>query len=481
MDTRRIRLLATLAALFAAFPVGAETLLEVYQRSLQSDPLIREAEANRRATEEAIPQARGLLLPQLSASATESRGNAEGAAAFQQIGPGGEPVTITTNVEDKNIETTQWQIELRQTVFRWDQFVGLKQAGKQVARAEADYEAAQQDLIVRVATRYFDVLAAEDALEAAQVNKRAIDRQLEQAQQRFEVGLIAITDVQEAQAAYDQAIAEEIAAKRQLASTREFLREITGEYLKDLETPGQELALESPDPEDEDQWVETAFEQNLALIAARLNAEIASQEIDSRRSGHYPTLDLVASRSDFDREFERSNEGGPFNDVFNDQTSDSIALEFRIPLFSGGRTSAQVREAVHLHRAAREQLQRVARETERQTRDAYLGVLAEISRVKALRQALSSARTALEATEAGFEVGTRTTVDVLAAQQQLLSAATSYRRARYDYLLNVLNLKQAAGILRIQDLEEIDAILVPRSEFNSNRPSGVEPPGERVQ
>lgn len=481
MDIRRFGLLVPLAALIAATPAGAESLLEVYQRALQSDPLIREAEANRRATEQAVPQARGLLLPQLSASASESRGAAEGASAFQQVAPGGETVTVTSDFEDESIETTQWQIELRQTVFRWDQFVGLKQAGKQVARAEADFEAAQQDLIVRVATRYFDVLAAEDALEAAQASKRAIDRQLEQAQQRFEVGLIAITDVQEAQAAYDQAIADEIAAKRQLATAREFLREITGDYLEDLETPGLDLSLETPDPADEDLWVETAFEQNLALTAARLNAEIARQEIDSRRSGHYPTLDLVATRSDFDREFERSNEGGPFNDVFNNQTSDSIALEFRIPLFSGGRTSAQVREAVYLHRAAKEQLQRVARETERQARDAYLGVVADISRVKALRQALSSSRTALEATEAGFEVGTRTTVDVLAAQQQLLSAATNYRRARYDYLLNVLNLKQAAGILRIQDLEDIDTILVPRSEFNNSRPSGVEPPGEGLQ
>lgn len=467
MEICRVGLLVPLAALFTAAPAGAESLLEVYQRALQSDPLIREAEANRRATEEAVPQARGLLLPQLSASASESRGTAEGASAFQQVTPDGETITVTSDFEDESIETTQWQIELRQTVFRWDQFVGLQQAGKRVARAEADFEAAQQDLIIRVANRYFEVLAAEDTLEAAQASKRAIDRQLEQAKQRFEVGLIAITDVQEAQAAYDQAIAEEIAAKRQLARAREFLREITGEYLENLETPGEELTLESPDPASENQWVETALDQNLALVAARLNAEIASKEIDARRSDHYPTLDLVATRSDFDREFERSNEGGPFNDVFNNQTSDSIALEFRIPLFSGGRTSAEVREAVHLHRAAREQLQRVARETEREARDAYLGVVAEISRVKALRQALSSAQTALEATEAGFEVGTRTTVDVLNAQQQLLSAATNYRRARYDYLLNVLRLKQAAGILRIQDLEEVDEILVPRPPSRS--------------
>ncbi len=466
MENGRPRLLLALALMIGTAPAMAETLLDVYQRALQSDPLIREAEANRRAAEEAIPQARGFLLPQLTASASESRGSADGSTAFQQVDPvGGGTVTITSPFRDESIETTQWQIELRQTVFRWDQFIGLKQAGKQVARAEADFEAAQQDLILRVAQRYFDVLAAEDSLEAAQASKRAIDRQLEQAKQRFEVGLIAITDVQEAQAAYDQSVAEEIAAKRSLATAREFLREITGDYLSDLETPGQALALNSPDPAQEDDWVETALDQNLSLVAARLNAEVARHEIDSRRSGHLPTLDLVASRGDFERSFERSDDGGPFNDILNDQTSDSISLQLNIPLFSGGRTSSQVREAVHLHRAAKEQLQRVARETERQARDAYLGVISEISRVKALRQALASSKTALEATEAGFEVGTRTTVDVLDAQRQLFSARTNYRRARYDYLLNVLSLKQAAGILRIQDLEEIDSILVPRSEI----------------
>lgn len=465
MNIHRFRLLLPLAILLAVSPTRSETLLDVYQRALQSDPLIREAEANRRAAEEAIPQARGFLLPQLNARGSESRGNAEGSTSFQQVAPGGDTVTVTRPFEDDSIETTQWEIELRQTVFRWDQFVELKQAGKQVAKAEADFEAAQQDLILRVAQRYFDVLAAEDDLEASQASKRAIDRQLEQAKQRFEVGLIAITDVQEAQAAYDQAVADEIAAKRQLASAREFLREITGDYLSDLETPGQSLVLHSPDPAQEDDWVETALDQNLSLVAARLNAEIARHEIDSRRSGHFPTLELVASHGDFDRTFERSDDGGPFNDVANDQTADTIALEFTFPLFSGGRTSSRVREAVHLHRAAKEQLQRVARATERQARDAYLGVLSEISRVKALRQAVSSSRTALEATEAGFEVGTRTTVDVLDAQQQLFSALTNYRRARYDYLLNVLSLKQAAGILRIQDLEEIDATLVPRSEI----------------
>ncbi len=473
MEIRKFAVLVPVAALALTSPAQGESLLEVYQRALQSDPLIREAEANRLAAETLVPQARGLLLPQLNASASESRGSADGASAFQQVTPGGEVVTVTSDFEDKNIETTQWQIELRQTVFRWDQYVGYKQAGKRVAQAEADFEAAQQDLILRVATRYFEVLAAEDTLEATQLSKRAIDRQLEQAKQRFEVGLIAITDVQEAQAAYDQAVADEIAAKRALATAREGLREITGEYLRDLETPGEELSLESPDPVEEDAWVDIALEQNLSLVASRLNAEIASQEIDSRRSGHFPTLDLVASRSDFDRELERSNQGSPFNDVFNDQTSDSIALEVRVPIFSGGRTSAEVREAVYLHRAAREQLQRVARETERQARDAYLGVIAEISRVKALRQAVSSALTALEATEAGFEVGTRTTVDVLQAQQQVLSALTQYRRARYDYLLNILRLKQAAGTLRIQDLEKIDAILVPRSENTLIPPSAL--------
>ena len=214
---------------------SAASLLEIYQQALQSDPLIHEAEARRLATLEAVPQARGLLLPQINAGANYGAGSNSGLQQQPVIDPGtGDVIGFVSVESESDFDTFGWNAELRQTVFRWDQFVGLKQAEKRVAKAEVDFELAQQDLIVRVVTRYFDVLGAEDRLTSINADRRAIARQLEQAKQRFEVGLIAITDVQESQAAYDQSVASEIQAKRELATARELLREITGEYISEL-------------------------------------------------------------------------------------------------------------------------------------------------------------------------------------------------------------------------------------------------------
>ncbi len=474
---RRSTLGAGTLLLALALPAQSESLLEIYQQALQSDPLVREAEANRLASEEALPQARGVLFPQLSAQGSYSDSTRDGNNVFTQRVPdgmGGETVQVISSATDQESTTTQWQVDLTQTLFRWDQFVGLKQAGKRVAQAAANYEAAQQDLIVRVAERYFEVLAGQDSLAAAQASKRSIARQLDQAQQRFDVGLIAITDVQESQAAYDQAIADEIGAKRSLARAKEFLREITGSYSSDLDAPKKGLPMIMPEPADADQWVQTAIDQNLSLQASRLNAELAKAEIRSRRGGHYPTLDLFARVSDSDSDATRAENGGAFQPADNSQGGETIGVQLNVPIFSGGVQSSRVREAVYQHRAAREQLQRVARETERQARDAYLGVESDIARVNALSRSLQSSQTALEATEAGLEVGTRTTVDVLDAQRNLFNAYTSLERARYDYLLNILRLKQAAGILRVQDLESIEAWLVERPE--NAIPQGIKPP-----
>ena len=256
--------------------------------------------------------------------------------------------------------------------------------------------------------------------------------------------------------------ADEIGAKRTLATAREFLREITGEYVSSLSAPIEELPLPSPNPADEASWIDQAMAQNLQLISSRLGEEVARHEISFRRTGHYPTLDLVAARNYNDSVGETQFENTPVFPADSNRTADSISLQFNLPIFSGGRTSSRVREAVYLHRASMEQLQRVSRETERATRDAYLGVLAEISRVKALKQSVASSRTALEATQAGFEVGTRTIVDVLISQRALYTSITNYYRSRYAYIGNVLLLKQAAGTLQVQDLEEIDRWLVDR-------------------
>ncbi|HEX9852403.1 MAG TPA: TolC family outer membrane protein [Woeseiaceae bacterium] len=457
----RIRCLAMTALCAVLVPqVQAASLLEVYQQALQSDPLIHESDARRLAASELAPQARGLLFPQIAANASYSTSQSDGTQLVLDEN------SVTRPSFSSDLDTNTWDIGLRQSIFRWDQVVGLKQANKLVARAEADYEAAQQDLMIRVATRYFEVLGAEDVLTSIHANRLAIARQLEQAKQRFEVGLIAITDVQESQAAHDQAVADEISAKRSLATAREFLREITGEYVASLAAPTNEFPLVSPNPADETSWVDLAMSQNLTVISSRLSEQVARDEIAFRRTGHYPTIDLVAGRrfneQTGDQIFTVPPNPPAVTPADTDFLGDSISLQISLPIFTGGRTSSRVREAVYLHRASREQLQRVARETERQTRDAYLGVLAEISRVQALKQAVESSRTALEATEAGFEVGTRTIVDVLNSQFAVYAAITNYYRSRYAYIGNVLRLKQAAGMLQVQDLEEIDRWLSER-------------------
>ena len=445
---------------------SAASLLEIYQQALQSDPLIHEAEARRLATLEAVPQARGLLLPQINAGANYGAGSNSGLQQQPVIDPGtGDVIGFVSVESESDFDTFGWNAELRQTVFRWDQFVGLKQAEKRVAKAEVDFELAQQDLIVRVVTRYFDVLGAEDRLTSINADRRAIARQLEQAKQRFEVGLIAITDVQESQAAYDQSVASEIQAKRELATARELLREITGEYISELSAPTEQFPLISPNPASAENWIDLAMDQNLSLVSSRFDEEIARDEISSRRTGHYPTLDFVANYNTSDTDISNVTVGGQptLNPSFpTDSTQESLFLQFNLPLFAGGRVSSRVKEAVYLHRASLEQLQRVSRETERQARDAYLGVESEISRVRALAQAVESSRTALEATQAGFEVGTRTIVDVLNSQRSLYIAITNYYASRYTYIGNVLRLKLAAGTLQIQDLEEIDRHLVER-------------------
>ncbi|MDJ0940183.1 MAG: TolC family outer membrane protein [Woeseiaceae bacterium] len=466
-----IALLLT-CAFAAPLTASAESLLEVYQQALQSDPRIFEAEARRLAALEAEPQARGLYLPQIDFSGSYTSDTSDGSGVTQQaiLDDSTSPPTVVDVVPVQfqsrtESDTTRWQFQLRQTIFRWDQIVGMRRADKTVARAEADREAAQQDLIVRVTQRYFDVLAAEDRLAATIANRRAIARQLEQAKQRFDVGLIAITDVQESQARYDSAVADEIAAKRALATAEYFLQEITGDPVGPLSAPSSELPLNSPEPTSEQSWVDLALDQNLALVASRIDERLARDEISFRRNGHYPTIDLVASTSNTDVTSEQDTFTGlgplPADRDFD---ADSISIQFNLPLFAGGRTTSRVKEAVYLHRASREVLQRTTRETERAARDAYLGVLAEISRVSALERAVESNQTALEATQAGYDVGTRTIVEVLNAQFQLYQAVTNYYQSRYDYILNVMRLKQAAGTLQIQDLERLEPFLEVRDD-----------------
>jgi outer membrane protein len=447
-----------LAVLCSPGDARAANLDEVYQRAVRNDPQIREAEANKMANLEGKPEALSALLPQLNANGSYIRDEASSKTPeiFSNPSVGNPNAVATPNfyVNSKS-DIGNWQVQLRQTIFRWDQIAALKQANVRVAQAEVDYRAAQQDLMLRTAQRYFGVLAAKDALDAAESSHEAIARQLDQADQRYGVGLIAITDVQEARAAADNAAATVIAAKRSLATAETQLRELTGETFPELTKPGDDMPLVSPEPANEEQWVRAALDQNLQLTSARLGADIASENIAIARAGHYPTLDLVAGKSGSNTtgdQVQALSGGGLPSQVFpltaNANSSDKrIGLQMTFPIFSGGGTSARVREAVYRQRAAREHLELTARETERAARDAFQGVVSDISHVRALRQALESADVALKATDAGYEVGTRTAVDVLLARQRLYQAQSDYLKSRYDYVVDVLTLEQAAGTL----------------------------------
>jgi outer membrane protein len=491
------RLLLVLA-LLAANSAGAADLLGVYQRALQNDPQLREAEATRLAALEAKPQALSYLLPQLTGTGLISRERDTGSQNTTQAvtlplcngnTPPGVPCAQTASAAtifetfpfSGKVETTvhHYTVDLKQSLFRWENWEALKRADSQVAQAEADYQAAQQDLMARVSQRYFDVLGAQDDLEAQQVALMSVNRQLDQAEARYQIGLIAITDVEEARASHDSTAAAVIAAKRVLASTQELLREIIGDPFDSLARPIEPFEMANPDPISEDRWVEMALQQNLSLVSSRLSADIARENASITRGGHYPSLELVGSAGRITNNgVDTFDNGNPAGGTFLDQKQRSIGLQLTFPIYSGGLVSSQVRQAVYQHRAAKERLERVARQTEHDARDAYLGVLSEISRVKALHRAVDSNLVALRATESGYEAGTRTAVDVLQSRQQWVLAQTSYAHSRYDYMLNVIKLQQAAGTLSEHSLQRINALL---TEAPPPPPQTDVPPAAQVR
>lgn len=464
MPNRLLIAIASMSLAVVATGVSAqESLLEIYQLALQNDPLIREAEAIYRANIEIKPQARSNLMPGLSLSSARSHRYSESLTPAIIPGLG----TAVGTGSEATSDTDSLSLDITQTIFDWGSYAQLRQADKSVARAETDLESARQDLLIRVAEAYFTVLAAEDTLASDIAAREAIARQLEQAQRRFEVGLIAITDVQESQAGYDSAVATTIQSERTLATAQEFLREIIGEYVTELAGPIDDIPLLTPDPANAEEWVRTALRQNLALVSARISADIAQDEIVIQRSGRFPTLSFSAGYTEqttdqFIRLFGVDDMGMPTttdNPSLSEPEGYNWSFNLRVPIYTGGFNASRIQQSVYQHRAALETMERIARQTERQTRDAFLGVISEISRVQALERGVESSSTALRATEAGFEVGTRTTVDVLASQEVLRRAQTNYARSRYDYMLNVLRLKQAAGGLAVEDIEEVDGWL----------------------
>ncbi|MES9962279.1 MAG: TolC family outer membrane protein [Candidatus Sedimenticola sp. 20ELBAFRAG] len=430
------KLLPLLVSLIVASPVFGEDLSQVYALAKENDPQLMAARAERDSALEARPQAKAALLPNISLT-----GNANRTRRDVESSPSG--------ASKSTYGTSQLQLKLSQPIYHRDYWIQLEQADKQIAQAETGFAVEEQGLIVRVAEAYFGVLSAQESLEFAQSENAAIARQLDQAKQRFEVGLIAITAVHEAQAAFDQSRADLINAENKLDNGWEALHEIIKTPVSELAPVVDELPLNPPEPKAIDQWAETAQQQNLGVQSARYSTEIARQNIDVQRSGHYPTLDLVGSHS-LDRSSSSSG---------TDADTTSLGLQLNVPLYSGGSVSSKTRQAVFDLEAAQQNLDKQRRSVNRQVRDAYRGVLAGISTVEALKASTVSAQSALEATEAGFEVGTRTMVDVLNAQRDLFRARSNYSSVRYNYILSGLQLKQAAGTLAEKDLADVNSWL----------------------
>ena len=415
----------------------AVDLQEVYQMALENDAQYQQIVASNLATREQKPQAWSQLLPNVSLNASTENQNSVSSGGF---GFGGE---FDTNAHN-------YSFRLTQPLFHWDRYLQLKKADATILRSDAQLLAAEQQLMIRAAEAYFNILRAMDNLTFARAETLSLNRTLEQTQQRFDVGLTAITDVQEQRAGYDNAVAREIAAENDVDNTREALREIIGNYVVSFEILVDEIPLVSPQPESIEEWTNTAQEQNLDIIAAMHAVDSARQQVKINKAGHLPTIDVNASKG-----YNKS--GGRFG--ANKNKSENIGLQLTVPLFQGGAVTSRTRESIHLLDQEIQRLEQARRASQRATRLAYLGVISGISQVKAYLQSVVSSETALEATEAGFDVGRRTAVDVVAAERNLSNAKRNLAGARYDYLLNTLRLKQSAGILTPEDIASVNQLL----------------------
>jgi outer membrane protein len=412
--------------------VNAEDLLSVYKQAQKNDPTVLKSKALYNASKEDIVQARSVLLPSFNASAGFDKNNNE------------------RNGSKSESEQTSYGITLSMDLYKHSSWLRLDNAKKSAHQSDVSYQAAKQDLIVRVTTAYFDVLSAKDDLDFAKAEKAAIERQLEQTKQRYSVGLTAVTDVHEAQAQYDNAVTSEIRAENSVFTAEEALRVITNIYPRDLNVLNTErFSTSRPVPDSANEWQQTAEAKNLELIAQKIAVDIAKENINIATSGHYPTLSLDGS-------YGKSNTDDLLLNSSSDSDSKSIGITLRVPLYSGGATSSGVRQAQSNYVAVSQDLEQTHRNVVRNTRNAYNTVIAAVSAIKALGQSVVSAESALKATEAGFEVGTRTIVDVLDSTRNLYNAKRNLSSTRYNYVQNILSLKRAAGTITEQDLININ-------------------------
>lgn len=458
--------LLTLAMLaVAAMPTTthAEDLLQVYQQARQSDPVLAQAEAQDLAVAEGVTQARAQLLPQLSASYSYSQShNTSSSTQPTDLGNGSfEMFSMRSSGDDYG---TVLRGELNQTLFDFSKYANLGRSHAQADAQNEAYRAAQQALIVRVARAYFDVLTADDQLNFANAQEKALAKQLDQAQQRYDVGLSAITDVNEAKANHDAAAANVINVQNALDNAREALTQITGKPFGTLEQLREDLPMEPPAPNDQQAWVDTALAQNPTILAQRHNLEAAEKSIDAARAGHLPTLgaSVTYSRAPSWGDAESARFGGSYHTNSN-RESTGVGIVLTVPLFSGGATHSRVKQSIYQRDVSQYLLEQDRRQAVADTRSAFRSVIAGISEVEARKQAVISAKSALDATQAGYEVGTRNIIDVLNVQQQLFQARSAYSQARHNFIMNKLLLKQSAGTIDYQDLQAVNALLIAQS------------------
>lgn len=440
----------------------AEDLLQIYQEARQADPILAGAGASKGAAEATIGIARAPLLPQLGASLGYTHSDSRSSSISPQpVGNGDYALVPVIGNSQGRSRTAQGM--LTQSLFNWGNIERLRGARESARGADANYDAAVQDLIVRTASAYFGVLTADDQLTFAKSNEKALAKQLDQAEQRFKVGLSAITDVQQARANYDSARAQTIQAQNGVDTARESVAQITGRDFGDLKKLRDDLALDKPSPDNLQAWVDLALKQSPVLASSQYSLNAAQDNISAQRAGHLPTLSASLVRTDTPswgsggRSFGDSTLANiPGNGWSGDTT---IGVTLSVPLFSGGLVHAQVKQAVYQRDAAQDQLESTRRTVIAGTRNAYRAVLAGISEVEANKQAVASAEKSLEATEAGFEVGTQTIVNVLLAQQAVFQAQSAYSLARHQFVLSGLQLKQAAGEVSFKDVEAVNALL----------------------
>ena len=431
------RLAAALAVALAAAPAFGADLLTLFRDARESDPVWQSARAQYQATIERLPQARSGYLPQIAGSASIFRND-----VFRQI------------ADDLHYTNKVYPATLSQPIFRLQNWIAIDQAQRTVIAAEAVLASSQQDLALRVSQAYFDVLLAEDNVALSAAQKAAIDQQLAQAKRNFEVGTATIVDTLEAQARFDQANAKEISDRNDLEVKRRALQVLLGKVPPGLAPLRDPLQLAEPKPANIEEWVKTAGESSYQVAIAQANQDIATKEIARQRAAYLPTLDLSGSVSRADNpQVAVPNVIGPVSN------SSAIGLTLSIPIYTGGLVQSRVREAVANRDKAAQDLESTQRNVSQAVRASYLNVVAGIAQVRALEQALVSTQSQLDSTILGRDVGVRTSVDVLNAQQQVFQTRRDLQQARYNYLLNTLRLKQAAGQLDEADIEEVNRAL----------------------